>query len=528
MAVALAPTIWAAPGQARPIFRLPIFGGLAGGTLGSVSPEAIAPLAAGGFVLVDCRYVTRVGRNGVAKTVRIRWAGARPHCHDVGLGVAALAGHRGDLLAAGEWGGRVVRITPARRARIVAGRPVTPAPFFSIGGIAPLPDGGFVVSDPDSRRIRRVSADGVVTTVAGTGAAGPRGDGGPAVEASLRTPMGLAVEADGSFLVADAADRRVRRVRSDGTIETAAGSGVSAPAVDGRRATETSLVAPRAVAALRNGAFLIADPNRVRRVGPAGRITTVAGDGGTEWGRSRDAGQDPWPGGNFFDGNGGPAARASIGPVAWIGVAGDGSYLIKSWPGDYDPGQVDVVPARRSTYFGVAFRKLRPRLGYVAYRVNRPARVMLQMQSETGPSVTRTVTARARAGLKRVRLPAGARLGGVYDLELIATATGGYRSADEVGVVVGGRLPNGVPRRAIGNTLDWGNYENTTEVGYCKRMSRTRVDCDIEDIGNFECESNVAVRLHAGGQLEAVYYPCGPWRRKVTWQGSESLPLLGL
>ena len=59
-------------------------------------------------------------------------------------------------------------------------------------------------------------------------------------------------------------------------------------------------------------------------------------------------------------------------------------------------------------------------------------------------------------------------------------------------------------------------------------MSRTRVDCDIEDIDNFECESNVAVRLHAGGQLEAVYYPCGPWRRKVTWQGSESLPLLGL
>jgi hypothetical protein len=527
VAIALAATIWAAPGEASPIFRLPIFGGLAGGTLESVSAEAIAPMAGGGFVLVDCRHVTRVGRNAVAETVRIRWAGARPHCRDVGLGVAALADDRGALLAAGEWGRRVVRITPAGRARIVAGRPVTRAPFISIGGMAALPDGGFLVSDPDDRRIRRVSAGGVVTTVAGTGGAGPRGDGGPAVEASLRTPMGLTVEADGSFLVADAADRRVRRVRPDGTIETIAGNGVSGPAVGGRRATETSLVAPRAVASLGNGTLLIADPKRVHRVGPAGRIITVAGDGGTEWGRPRDAGQDPWPGGNFFDGNGGPATRASIGPVAWIGIGGDGSYLIKSWPGDYHPGHVSVVPARRSAYFGVAFRRLRPRLGYVAYRVNRPARVRLQMQDEAGRSATRTVTTHARAGLTRMRLPAGARPG-VYELELVASATGGYRSADHVGVVIGGRLPNGLARRAVDATLDWGDYENTSEVGSCKRMNRARVDCDIEDIDNFECESNVAVRLHAGGQLEFVRYPCGPRRRRVAWQDSERLPLLGL
>lgn len=126
-----------------------------------------------------------------------------------------------------------------------------------------------------------------------------------------------------------------------------------------------------------------------------------------------------------------------------------------------------------------------------------------------------------------MRLPAGARPG-VYDLGLVATATGGYRSADHVGIAIGGRLPSGVPRRAIDNALDWGDYENTSEVGYCKRMSRTRVDCDVEDIDNAECESNVAVRLHAGGQLECVHYPCGPWRRKVAWQDSERLPLLGL
>jgi hypothetical protein len=114
-------------------------------------------------------------------------------------------------------------------------------------------------------------------------------------------------------------------VRPDGTIETVAGNGMRAPADNGRRATETSLVAPRAVAALPDGAFLIAEPRRVHRVGPAGRIIRVAGDGGIEWGRSQDAGGAPWPEGNFFDGIGGPATRASIGPVSSIAVAGDGS-----------------------------------------------------------------------------------------------------------------------------------------------------------------------------------------------------------
>ena len=529
LAVTLIPVFAGASADARPIFRL------AGGGTGD-SPLAplrwwntdpIAPLAGGGFVAVNCRYLTPIGRNAIAKKVRIRWSGRRPNCIGPGSGylpqVAAPAGDRGVLLVAGPWFGRVVRISPGGRARVVAGRPATDALFSTIGGVAALPGGGFLVSDTGNRRIRRVSPDGVVTTVAGNGRAGSSGDGGPAVEAPLRRPMGVAVQADGGFLVADSRARRVRRVRPDGVIETVAGNGVKAPAVDGRRATETSLVAPRAVAALPNGAFLIADLGRVRRVGSAGYITTVAGDGGTEWGRDADAGELPWPEGNFFDGIGGPAKRASIGPVTWVAVANDGSYLIRSGT-RADAAKVYVLPARRSTYFGVAFRKLRPQLGYIAYRVNRSARITLRLRSRSGRAFT--LRRRARPGLNRLRIPAGIRPDAYY-LRLMATTANGYRSADEVGVVMGRRLPNGIAGTAINVTLNRGDYENTSEVGVCQRLGRTRVDCEIWDIDTLECERIRAVRLHAGGQLEAVTYSCGRWRRKVPWRNSGRLPLLG-
>jgi hypothetical protein len=402
----------------------------------------------------------------------------------------------------------------------VAGRPATER-FSTIGGVAALPGGRFLVSDTGNRLIRRVSPNGTVTTVAGNGRAGSSGDGGPAAEASLHSPMGLAVQADGGFLVADSRARRVRRVRPDGVIETVAGNGSKAPAVDGSRATETGLVAPRAVAALRKGAFLIADPGGVGRVGPAGYIATVAGDGGTEWARYADAAGDPWPGGSFFDGIGGPATHASIGPVTWVAVANDRSYLIRSGT-PADSSKVYVLPSRRSTYLGVAFRKLRPRLGYIAYRVNRPARVTLRLRSRAGR--TATVEQRARRGLNRLRIPAGTPPDAYY-LQLVANAANGYRAADEVGVVMGQRLPNRFVRIAINATLNRGDFENTSAVGYCRRMSRTRVDCATVD-DNFDCERTWAVRLHADGQLESVTYDCGPWRRLVPWRNSRPLPLL--
>jgi hypothetical protein len=250
-------------------------------------------------------------------------------------------------------------------------------------------------------------------------------------------------------------------------------------------------------------------------------MKTVAGDGDTEWGRKWDAGGAPWYEGNFFDRIGGPARRASIGPVTSVAVADDGSWLIRSGT---DDSKVYVVPGTRSTYFGVAFRALRPALGYLTYAANRGSRVTLTLAPRGGPTVT--VEQQAHRGLNRLRIPGGVRPG-VYYLRLVASARGGYASADEVGMVMGRRLPDGLARIAIDDELDRGDYENTSGVSFCERMSPMRVDCEVGDIDTVECEGIRAVRLQAGGQLEEVGYPCGRWRRAVPWRRSTRMPLFG-
>ncbi len=451
--------------------------------------------------------------------------------------MAAPAG-AGRLLIAGPYGGRVVKLSASGRAAIVAGRvpkqdegtfsgdggPAADALFGSIGGVAALADGGFLVADTRNHRVRRVSADGIVTTVAGTGQPGFNGDEGPAVEVSLRRPMGLAVEADGGVLVADTGNHRVRRVRADGIIETAAGNGARADAGDGGAATKAGLMAPVAVAVGRGSDFLIADRNarHVRRVAPTGRISTVAGDGGEQWGTSRDAGLEPWPGGGSFDRLGGPAKRASIGRVNWVSVTDDGTYLLRS--GD-EAATVSMLPSRRTRRLGVAFSRLRPKRNFISYTLNRRAHVTLDLKNKTGRTLTQTVGARARAGLNRIRLPVPTAAG-LYYLRLTAKTADGYRSADEVGVVLGRTLSRRITQLAIDAALDRFDYENIEAAFGCHRMSPTRIDCRIEDIDSFACQTKVAVRLRKDGQLASVRYPCGRWRHRVPWRRAESLPLL--
>ena len=94
-------------------------------------------------------------------------------------------------------------------------------------GVAALPDGGFLVTEYEGQRIRRVSAAGVITRVAGTGSAGFSGDGGAATAARLNKPVGVSATSDGGFLIGDSLNGRVRKVSADGTIATVAGSGES-------------------------------------------------------------------------------------------------------------------------------------------------------------------------------------------------------------------------------------------------------------------------------------------------------------
>src|SRR5690606_14489265 len=108
-----------------------------------------------------------------------------------------------------------------------------------------LPDGGFLLAENETHRIRRVGPDGLITTVAGTGAAGFSGDGGPATAAQLNTPRAVAVTDDGGFLIADEINDRIRRVAPDGTISTLVGAGTAGFSGDGGSALAGQLFSPR-------------------------------------------------------------------------------------------------------------------------------------------------------------------------------------------------------------------------------------------------------------------------------------------
>jgi hypothetical protein len=103
------------------------------------------------------------------------------------------------------------------------GGPAVNATLPNAADVASLPDAGFLVTA--ANRVLRVGADGTIRTVAGTGRPGFRGDGGPAVQARLDEPAGIEPTAGGGFLVADTLNGRVRRVAADGQISTLAGDG---------------------------------------------------------------------------------------------------------------------------------------------------------------------------------------------------------------------------------------------------------------------------------------------------------------
>ena len=153
-------------------------------------------------------------------------------------------------------------------------------------GLAALSDGSFLFADAFGYRVRRVFPNGTIRTVAGTGTAGFSGDGGPATSARLNLPHAVAAMPDGGFLIADEVNHRIRRVLPSGIIRTVAGNGTKGFSGDGGPALAAQISDPRGLASLPDGSFLIpdSDNNRVRKVSTTGIITTVAGIGTSAFG----------------------------------------------------------------------------------------------------------------------------------------------------------------------------------------------------------------------------------------------------
>lgn len=144
-------------------------------------------------------------------------------------------------------------------------------------------DGSIYFCDRDAARIRKIDRAGVITTVAGTGAPGFSGDGGPATQAKIDTPNGLILNGAGDLFFSDGGNNRVRKVDTNGIITTIAGTGERQLAGDGGPAVQASLANPSGLAFDDVGNLYVADydHNLIRMVNPAGRISTVAGTGKT-------------------------------------------------------------------------------------------------------------------------------------------------------------------------------------------------------------------------------------------------------
>ncbi len=160
-------------------------------------------------------------------------------------------------------------------------------------GLAVVSDGSLYIADRLNHRIRKVDGTtGIITTVAGDGTSGDSGDNGQATAAQLNQPIGVAVTSDGTLYIADAFNHRIRKVDgATGIITTLAGDGTGAYGGDNGPATDAQLFYPTGVAVASDGTVYIADWNnhRVRRVASTGTITTLAGDG--TGGHSGDNGQ---------------------------------------------------------------------------------------------------------------------------------------------------------------------------------------------------------------------------------------------
>ncbi|MBI2061741.1 MAG: hypothetical protein HYT87_18525, partial [Nitrospirae bacterium] len=185
-------------------------------------------------------------------------------------------------------------------------------------------------------------AGGIITTVAGT-TGGNSGDNGPATEARLWRPGGVAVDPNGILYIADTGNHRVRKVDPSGIITAVAGNGLPGYSGDGGKATEAWLWAPGGVAVDPNGNLYIADTDshHIRKVDTSGNITTVAGNPSLLNGRYQGA----------YSGDSGKATAAKLNIPSGVAVDSNGNLYIAD-TGNHRIRKVDATTQKITTVAG--------------------------------------------------------------------------------------------------------------------------------------------------------------------------------
>ncbi len=230
----------------------------------------------------------------------------------------------GNIYVADEKNNRVRMVTTAGVITTVAGNgsfsfsgdggPATSAGLRNPYGVSIDSTGNLYIADSGNARIRKVTAAGTITTVAGNGVAGYSGDGNAATSASLRYPTGVALDSAGNLYIVDESNNNVRKVTTAGVISTVAGNNLSGFDGDGVAATSVYLQSPRAITVDGAGNIYVAEANasRIRKITAAtGLITTAAGNGASG-----------------FSGDGSAATSASLAFPGGVAVDGDGNVYL--------------------------------------------------------------------------------------------------------------------------------------------------------------------------------------------------------
>ena len=305
-------------------------------------PSGVGYDLAGGFLVADTgnHAVRRVLATGVITT--LAGLGSAGYAGDGGPAVAATlrspsdvsAVPGGAVLIADAGNGVIRRVSPKGIITTVAGAspgaPAGPPSTFPVAarnvrlsnpqGVAALPGGGFLVADTADNMVVYVAPDGALVAVAGTGAAGNSGDGGPAQAATLNQPTRVLPTPDGGFLILDLGNAVVRQVSPAGTISTVAGSQTSTSVPPGLALNPGGLAQDA-----QGNVFVIVD-RQVRRVAPDGTATAIAGTG--ECGSA---------------GDGGPAVAAKLAQPAGLALTAAGDLLVA----DLNDGGSAVGDVRR-------------------------------------------------------------------------------------------------------------------------------------------------------------------------------------
>lgn len=277
--------------------------------------------SAGNLIVADTR-VRKVSPNGTVNTI------AGPGCCDVGN--VFLSGATGSVAVDSSGNvyvtiafGDVLRKVTSTLVTTVAGTdhptyvgdggPAIAAQLSTPQGVAVDTSGNLYIADYGNSRIREVSTDGVITTIAGNGTSGFSGDGGLATSAQLAGPASLAVSSKGELFISEYLNNRVRKVSPDGVISTFAGTARCCDLGDGGPAIEAIVPMPHGIALDSAENVYVAEwpDSRIRKVTPGGIISTVSGTGT-----------------RGFSGDGGPAIEAQLNDPWGVAVDGYGNIYV--------------------------------------------------------------------------------------------------------------------------------------------------------------------------------------------------------